>query len=171
MALSQHIDFARLSSVELRAWNLVCAAGIRPVIVGGVALKIWGAKRTTRDLDLLGDWSWKQLTRLRDSIKLRRGHWGPSLCHTEIGRTRENWFRMEGLKVDLLCSWDWRSQEVIRRARVRKAPNDVTLLVARLEDVMSLKMSLGRPKDIRDVKRGLTKFPLIDDGWLKTSGD
>ena len=159
-----------LSQVERAALRLVCVAGMRPLIVGSVALRIWGAKLVTPDLDLVADWSGKQLGMLRKCVNEQSGQWGLGFDNGDVRTLPEARFRIEGLKVDLLRARSRRFKEVIRRARPFMS-NGNTLLIAELEDAALLKVSLGRHKDFLHLKEVLLSCPSINLVRLKDAAE
>jgi hypothetical protein len=146
-------------------------AGIEPVIVGGVAMALWGVETRTSDLDLLARWSRQTLTTLRRDIEDAGGHWGPNLDVAGAGVPREVRIRIGGVRVDLIRAWEWRLQEAVSRARAHSW-NGIDTRVARLEDVILLKLALGRPKDIKDVRRALRDHgSLFDSHRLEATSE
>ena len=150
------------------------AAGVRYLVVGGVAVVLHGHLRTTADLDLV-----VQLTRVNALEAVR--------ALTRIGyrprapvaaedfadvAVRETWLtqkgltvfslwseRAPGLEVDLFVTEPFDFDEAYERAP-RVSLDSTTAPVVALEDLIQMKRSAGRPIDHADVEALLA----IDEG-------
>ncbi len=140
-------------------------AGVRYLVVGGVAVVLHGYLRTTADLDLI-----IQLDRdnvLRAIHALQDHHYRPRapIAAEKFAEqdVREQWIREKGLavftlwspahptlEIDLFVSEPFNFDAVYARAlRVPLEKTDATVIA--LEDLVALKRGVGRPRDIEDI--------------------
>lgn len=140
-------------------------AGVRYLVVGGVAVVLHGYLRTTADLDLI-----IQLDRdnvLRAIRALQDQHYRPRapVAAEEFAeqQVRERWIQEKGLEVftlwspahpaleiDLFASEPFEFDTVYARAlRVPLEKTKVTVIA--LEDLIALKQRVGRPRDLEDI--------------------
>jgi predicted nucleotidyltransferase len=140
-------------------------AGVRYLIVGGVAVVLHGYLRTTADLDLI-----IQLDRdnvLRAIRTLQDHQYRPrapvSAEDFAEGTIREQWIRDKGLavfafwspahptlEIDLFVTEPFDFDAVYARAlRVPLEKTDATVIA--LEDLIALKRGVGRPRDLEDI--------------------
>jgi len=142
------------------------AAGVRYLIVGGVAVVLHGHLRTTADLDLV-----VQLTRENALAAVRalarlgyrprapvpaEGFADPAVRATwlsEKGMTVISLWsdRASGLEVDMFVAEPFDFDEVQARA-LRVTLDNTTAQVVSLEDLVRMKRSVGRPIDQEDVQ-------------------
>ncbi len=140
-------------------------AGLEFVIVGGVALRLWGSTRLTHDIDIVPVISPKSWARTIDIIwdaggrpripepKERIANW-ENVTH---------WVREKNLlalifrsndqtaEIDLLVGLDIDVTGLIERAISIKV-GESTYKVASIDDLISMKLKAGRPQDLLDVK-------------------
>jgi hypothetical protein len=142
------------------------AAGVRYLVVGGVAVVLHGHLRTTADLDLI-----VQLSRenaLKAVRALQALGYGPRapvpVEQFADAAARESWLREKGLtvfslwserfpglEVDLFVSEPLDFEEAHARA-VNVRLDSTTATVVSLEDLLALKREAGRAIDHEDVK-------------------
>ncbi|MDE2180336.1 MAG: hypothetical protein KGJ40_05750 [candidate division NC10 bacterium] len=140
-------------------------ARVRYLVVGGVAVVLHGYLRTTADLDLI-----VQLDRdnvLRAIRALRDHDYRPRapVAAEEFAerQVREQWIREKGLavftlwspahptlEIDLFVSEPFDFDAVYARAlRVLLEKTEATVIA--LEDLITLKRGVGRPRDLEDI--------------------
>lgn len=140
-------------------------AGVRYLVVGGVAVVLHGYLRTTADLDLI-----IQLERdnvLRAIRALQAHHYRPrapvSAEEFAEHQVREQWIREKGLavftlwspahptlEIDLFASEPFDFDAVYARAlHVPLEKTEATVIA--LEDLIALKRGVGRPRDLEDI--------------------
>jgi hypothetical protein len=142
------------------------SAGVRYLVVGGVAVVLHGHLRTTANLDLVIQLerdnllnAMRALTRL--GYRPREPVVAEAFADEE---TRESWVREKGLTVFSLWSSDTPTLELdlfVRepfdfseiRARALKVPLEHTYAwVVSLPDLIALKRQVRRPQDLQDIE-------------------
>lgn len=140
-------------------------AGVRYVIVGGLAVVLHGHRRLTADLDLVIDLTSMEIRRTMTALAglgLR-----PLLPVTADqladAPTREHWVRDRGMRVftlrdssgyrvvDLLTASPVPFADLWERS-VEVALEDVTVRIASIPDLIHMKRLAGRPKDLTDIE-------------------
>lgn len=140
-------------------------ARVRYLVVGGVAVVLHGYLRTTADLDLI-----IQLDRdnvLRAIRALQDHHYRPrapvSAEDFAEQQAREQWIREKGLavfslwspahptlEIDLFVTEPFDFNAVYARAlRIHLEKTEATVIA--LEDLIAMKKSVARPRDIEDI--------------------
>ena len=148
---------------------LILRIGIEPVVLGGMAMRIWGSEKPTPDVDFLALWSRRQLADLRCAVKALGGHWGPNIDGDNPLFSRETRFRFEGVRVDLIQALNWKLREALAQARTCYW-NGLEIPVAPLEYVILLKLDFGRPKDFEDVRYAIEECSfLVDRSFLNSA--
>jgi hypothetical protein len=141
-------------------------AGVRYVVVGGVAVVLHGHLRTTADLDLvvqLGSDNALRAVRVLEGLGYRPR--APVAAEQFADpAARETWMREKGLTVFGLWSDRFPGLEVdlfvaepfdfdAVHARAVKVPLDrTTATVVSLDDLLALKQAAGRPIDLADIE-------------------
>lgn len=125
------------------------AAGAQIALTGGTALEAWGISRATQDIDLvflLEPGRLPHLQRLLQEEGARVLEWR--------GDPRTAWLRvlLGGMQIDWLRAWDQPTQRALRRA-VTRTVLGMRLRVLRPEDLILLKLRVGRPRDLDDAAR------------------
>ena len=144
------------------------AAGVRYLIVGGLAVVAHGYVRFTADLDLVLDLDGENLARaLRAFEGLGYRPRAPVSLHDFSNpENRTSWVRTKGLTVfslyspahlatelDLFVEPPFDFQAAYARAvRMELAPGLSATFVG-LDDLIALKKQAGRPQDVLDIER------------------
>lgn len=154
-------------------------ANVRYLIVGGVAVVMHGHLRVTADLDLVLSLEKENLDRAiaaLEALGFRPRAPVPLRLFADAA-ARESWIRETGLtvfslwsasrpgfEIDLFVSEPFNFENVYARA-VRVQLETCLATVVPLEDLIALKESVGRPRDIEDTiaLRALSEH----DGRLK----
>lgn len=140
-------------------------AGVRYLVVGGVAVVLHGHLRTTGDLDLVVDLSPDNLARALDALEQSGFQPRPPVPLRSFAdpETRQSWIETKNLQVFSLWHPDLPGFEVdlfveepfdFDLAWVRKVDVELAGTVATvigLEDLLALKRSAGRARDLEDV--------------------
>lgn len=129
-------------------------ARVRYLVVGGVAVVLHGYLRTTADLDLIvqldRDNVLRAIRALQDyQYRPRAPVSGEDFAESAI---REQWIRDKemGVEIDLFASEPVDFDMVYARAlRVPLEKTEATVIA--FEDLIALKRSVGRPRDLEDV--------------------
>jgi len=149
-----------------RVLEALNAAGVRYLIVGGVAVVLHGHLRTTADLDLIVQLERDNVLRaMRALTGLGYRPRAPVAAETFADEeVRESWVRDKGLTVFSLWSSHTPTLEVdlfVREplpfgeayARALKVPLEKTFAwVVSLPDLIALKSQARRPQDLEDIE-------------------
>lgn len=139
-----------------QALDALAAHGHRCVVIGAAAMSAHGVARATMDIDLLlvgrdtlDSIAWDDLRRSGVAVEVRRGDAGDPLAGVV-------WLRHDGeLPVDVVvgaAAWQARAIERAGTAEILGA----SVPVARLQDLILLKLYAGSPQDRWDVERLLS---------------
>lgn len=141
-------------------------AGVRYVVVGGVAVNLHGVPRMTYDLDLLVDLEDENLETL---LRMLDG-WGfrprvpVRILELADGEKRREWIRDKGMKAFNLVNEDWALSEIdividspvtceaAIENRVVLTVSGVEIPVASIPDLISMKRNTGRAQDEADIR-------------------
>jgi hypothetical protein len=136
-------------SAQLQA--LLAQAGIKSMVVGGLAVAVWGEPRATRDADL------KVLLERRDSPRLLAclpadKYEVPINALDILERLGFLFIRCAGgLRIDLLLAETAFDAQAVARSRLVLALPSLNLVVCAPEDLIVYKMISTRPRDQADV--------------------
>lgn len=141
-------------------------AGVRYLVVGGVAVVLHGHLRATADLDLVVQLDEANVLRALDALDALGYRPRPPVPARAFAdaATREAWVREKGLtvfslwsdrfpqlEVDLFAREPFDFAEAFARA-VQVPLGDHAVPVAALDDLIALKQAAGRPQDRADVE-------------------
>jgi predicted nucleotidyltransferase len=142
------------------------AAGVRYLVVGGVAVVLHGHLRTTADLDLvvaLDEGNARRAIRALESLGFRPRAPVPASQFADA-TARAGWIeskgltvfsmwsdRVAGLEVDLFVKEPFDFEQGYARA-VDVVLDSTSAKVASLEDILDMKRAAGRPMDQADVE-------------------
>ena len=138
---------------------------VRYILVGGLAMNLWGIPRTTADIDILLDLSTENLKKFlgamkKLNLKLKQPFDESSILDGEkkekIIRERGAVFTFENssapveaidffLENPLDFDVAWRRKKIVR-------VEDFEVYLAHPDDIIYLKKLSGRPQDIEDIK-------------------
>ena len=154
-----------------RLADLLDAAGIPYMVIGGQAVQLYGEPRLTRDIDLTVGTGIEGLDRItgvcRDAgLRVLVADPAEFAQQTMVLPAVED---RTGIRVDFILSFSEYEQQAIGRSRaVGLGGTDIRF--AALEDLIIHKLVAGRPRDIEDVRAVLLKNPGFDreylDRWL-----
>ena len=136
------------------------AAGVRAMIIGGIAASILGRPRATRDIDILAvvpDDRWAQLLgsasahgilpRIENPLEFAHRTRVLLLRHTE-----------SGIDIDIIFSGLPFEADAVSRATVQDL-GGVRVRLPQVEDLLIMKAIAHRPQDLRDIEGLLDVFP------------
>ena len=143
----------RAADLEAAVRDVVAAirhAKIPYMLIGALALPVWGRPRATLDMDFM-------LMDMEIPRKLidRLGRLGFSLDaewerRNPFLKGLQSRFRSERLTLDILLSKDAHHKEAFRRRRRKRYPG-MNIWFPSAEDLILLKLRAGRPTDFDDV--------------------
>lgn len=120
------------------------------MLIGALAVSVWGRERATTDLDILIAVSEQELELLSekagDAGFVRDTTWETYNPLLKLAMRR---FRRRGVSVDLLLPRDVHDHQAIER-RKRKDFAGIRLSVVSAEDLIIQKLKTGRPRDLDD---------------------
>lgn len=162
VARSRMDSMAQRFEPVLRALN---DAGVRYLVVGGVAVVLHGHLRTTGDLDLVVELSPDNLIRALDALEESGFRPRPPVPLRSFAdpQTRRSWIEtknlqvfslwhpeLPGFEVDLFVEEPFDFDGAWSR-RVEVELGGTTATVVGLEDLLVLKRAAGRARDLEDV--------------------
>ena len=140
-------------------------AGVRYLIVGGVAVVLHGYLRTTADLDLIIQLDRDNVLRAIRTLQDHQYRPRAPVSAEDFAEVtiREQWIRGKGLavfafwspahptlEIDLFVTEPFDFDAVYARAlRVPLEKTEATVIA--LEDLIALKRGVGRPRDLEDI--------------------
>jgi predicted nucleotidyltransferase len=141
-------------------------AGVRYVVVGGVAVVLHGYLRATADLDLvlaMDEQNLRNALQTFDGIGFQSRAPVPLAAFADASE-RQRWIdeknlqvfslwhsKMPGFEVDLFVESPLPFDDLYARA-VRVDLGETTVSVAAIDDLVAMKRAAGRPRDVEDVE-------------------
>jgi predicted nucleotidyltransferase len=154
----------RFEQALARAASIFEERGIPYAVIGGLAVSVWGAPRSTEDIDLLAqvarsDELDRALLDAGFAADWRRG--GPDDPIPLLLRLET----ASGPTIDVLCATRPWEREILTRAVQVRLPEGSAVPVVAVEDLIVLKLVAGGPRDLADVAELLEVVdPLPDLG-------
>lgn len=144
------------------------ARNIPYMVIGGQAVLVYGAARSTNDVDVtlgVGPEGFQSVLEWVRHEKLEVLHSAPEafMAETMVLPCRDP---LTGVRVDLIFSYDAFERAFIKRAESVRI-DDTEIKFARAEDLVILKVIAGRPRDIEDVRGILLKNPQVDLAFVR----
>lgn len=142
--------------------------GVPYVLIGGLALSIWGRPRTTLDLDFLILIDENEIDKFKqqaaeDRIEIDR-RW---LKYNPLLQKNQVRFRAGQTTVDFMIPRDDHDREALTRARRKKLGRRFYRITS-AEDFILQKLKVGRPRDFEDVVTVLERMRgKLDKRYLK----
>jgi len=150
-------------------------AAARYVVVGGVAVNLYGYVRGTTDIDLVIDLAPDDARRTLGALHGLgyRPRVPVSIEDFADPAKRESWIREKGmvvfpmyndrtrLTVDVFATYPIGFEDLWERSEVVALPEG-SVRIASLEDLLRIKREAGRPKDLLDVEE-LRRLHAVDD--------
>ncbi len=138
------------------------------LLVGGLALGVWGRPRTTLDLDFMVLVSETQIGILKNSLRshgfkidTRWAKWNPLLRSLQV--------RVQGKSavVDMLIPRDDHDRDIFKRRKRKKLFGQMIDIVCP-EDLILQKLKVGRPHDFEDALSVLERMRgKLDTAYLR----
>lgn len=148
---------------------------IEYMVIGGLALSVWGRPRMTLDIDFLvmtDEAGLKQLEKQARTQKIKIDQkwrkWNPTLRPIQLR------LRLGQVSIDVLAPRDEHDREAILRRKKKRLGKRLYYLIAP-EDFVLQKLKVGRPRDFEDAvtvlerRRGRLDLPYIKR-WARQLG-
>jgi len=152
--------------------------GVRYLLVGGLAVNLYGCIRFTVDMDIMVDLSEGNLNKVIEVMNELDYHPRVPVASAELAeeKKRQEWLEKKGAKVftfihrqkpfrqvDLFLSNPIDFDEAFTRKRTIDLEEGGTVDLISLDDLIVLKNISGRPRDLEDIKhltriKGLKKI-------------
>ena len=116
-------------------------------LMGATAVDAWGHARATQDIDMLLDFTSEERDMVASAVVAMGGEIDADWARENPREDRMLRFRMEGIQVDVLRPFPPMSRDLLNR-RKRRRCYGVDAWVLSLEDLIVLKLQVGRPRDI-----------------------
>ena len=142
-------------------------AGVRYVVVGGLATVLHGYARLTADVDLAVDLAPEEATKMIQALVTRGFRPQVPVLPEEFANptVREVWFRDKHMwafslvdpanpmrVVDLLLKPEIPFEELLARSQ-EVMLNRTKIRIASIDDLIALKRQAGRPQDLADIEQ------------------
>ena len=140
------------------------------MLIGGLALAAWGLPRATLDIDLT---LWTEAEAFERTVALLAGRFAASIENPGgfARRTRVLPVTHEGVRIDFVFAAYSFEKAMIDRSQ-RRGIGDLTVRVARLEDLILLKLPSPRAKDREDIHTMVRAYrPELDWDYLTRVGE
>lgn len=133
------------------------------LVVGALAVSIWGRSRATADLDFQ-----LHVANLEDLAKQFPAKWNEDkkwrIYNPLVHRVQKR-FLVSGIVVDIMLPRDEFDMGLLPR-RVRKRIWNKSVLVVDPEDLIVMKMKAGRPRDFDDATGIIELNPNLDRNYV-----
>ncbi|MDZ7626086.1 MAG: nucleotidyltransferase [Ignavibacteriaceae bacterium] len=141
------------------------------VIIGGIAVIVYGEQRTTRDIDAT---VLCELEDLDSFHKLIEKKFTPAFKNT-LDYLKRNFILPvddpdTNLRIDIAAGLTEFDKNVIKR-KIKRKYGKVEIFVCSLEDLIIYKLFAGRDQDVSDVKSLIVKNFKIDKSYLLSTAE
>ena len=148
-------------------FQILNTAGVRYVVVGGLATVLHGYARLTADVDLAVDLAPEEATKMIQALVARGFRPQVPVLPEEFANptVREVWFRDKHMRafslvdpvnpmrvVDLLLKPEISFEELLARSQ-EVMLNKTKIKIASIDDLIVLKRHAGRPQDLTDIEQ------------------
>lgn len=139
------------------------------VLIGGIALQLWGEPRYTQDVDLTVV---LDMTRESELVHAIISHFAPRISDADVfaldNRVILVW-SSSGCPIDISLGLPGYEEEVIARAvSADFSPEIQGIKVCTAEDLVVMKIVAGRPRDIDDVEGIIIRqHDALDYGYIR----
>lgn len=156
---------AAIQQVIRDVFGLCRALKVKATLIGATAVDAWGHARGTHDVDLLADFLPEDLPRIRNAMTAVGGTLDVQWAKENPLEDRMVRFRLRGVQIDLLRPLTPSARKALGR-RKRKQCYGVTAWVVSLEDLLLMKLQVGRPRDVDDAVSLVIANPQLMDSQL-----
>lgn len=148
-------------------FQILNTAGVRYVVVGGLATVLHGYARLTADVDLAVDLAPEEATKMIQALVARGFRPQVPVLPEDFANptVREVWFRDKHMRafslvdpvnpmrvVDLLLKPEISFEELLARSQ-EVMLNKTKIKIASIDDLIVLKRHAGRPQDLTDIEQ------------------
>ena len=148
-------------------FQILNTAGVRYVVVGGLATVLHGYARLTADVDLAVDLAPEEAAKMIQALVTRGFRPQVPVLPEEFANptVREVWFRDKHMRafslvdpvnpmrvVDLLLKPEVPFEELLARSQ-EVVLNTTKIRIASIDDLIALKRQAGRPQDLADIEQ------------------
>jgi predicted nucleotidyltransferase len=148
-------------------FQILNTAGVRYVVVGGLATVLHGYARLTADVDLAVDLAPEEATKMIQALVARGFRPQVPVLPEEFANpaVREVWLREKHMRafslvdptnpmrvVDLLLKPEVPFEELLARSQ-EVMLNRTMIRIASIDDLIALKRHAGRPQDLLDIEQ------------------
>lgn len=148
-------------------FQILNTAGVRYVVVGGLATVLHGYARLTADVDLAVDLAPEEATKIIQALVAKGFRPQVPVLPEEFAdpTVREVWFREKHMRafslvdptnpmrvVDLLLKPEVPFEELLARSQGVML-NRTKIRIASIDDLIALKRHAGRPQDLADIEQ------------------
>jgi predicted nucleotidyltransferase len=148
-------------------FQILNTAGVRYVVVGGLATVLHGYARLTADVDLAVDLAPEEATKMIRALVARGFRPQVPVLPEEFANpeTRKVWLREKHMRafslvdpinpmrvVDLLLEPEVPFEELLARSQ-EVILNSTKVRIASIDDLIALKRQAGRPQDLADIEQ------------------
>jgi predicted nucleotidyltransferase len=141
---------------ELRALDVLNRQAVKYLLIGGLAMRFYGASREVQDVDLLTETSPINAERLFRAIEKLVGH-PPVFSAEDLARPRKKVnLRSDGYDLDILTSVDGLEFDAAYQNREAAVERSVVVPVVSKEDLLFIKRCAAkdekrRAKELADI--------------------
>jgi hypothetical protein len=143
---------------ELKAIGVLNKHGVEYLLIGGYAMRFYGADRLTKDVDLFAKNSSENASRLFAAISDVIGH-PPAFPAEELKKvSKQVNFRKDGYQLEILTSIDGLDFDDAYSKRTLNTEKTIVIPVVSKEDLLSIKQYVARvdksrqEKELRDIE-------------------
>ena len=148
-------------------FQILNTAGVRYVVVGGLATVLHGYARLTADVDLAVDLAPEEATKMIQALVAKGFRPQVPVSAEEFANpvVREIWLQEKHMRafslvdptnpmrvVDLLLKPEVPFEELLARSQ-EVMLNRTTIRIASIDDLIALKRHAGRPQDLADIEQ------------------
>ena len=146
-----HTAESPLSPLDLDCLRALEAHSVRYLLIGGHAVRAYGSSRNTKDLDVLIDNTSDNAERFVTAMTSLGINHSNLTAANIIGQKRQINFTSWGYNLEVLTAANGIPFEEAYSRRILLSYGGVTIPVLAKVDLIAMKESAGRPKDLEDV--------------------
>ncbi len=149
-----------MTALESALWEVTAALErlkVRYMLIGGLAVSLWGEPRSTLDVDVT---IWAEPDELERTTKEICSHLR-AIPKDPVAFVRQTRvlpaMSSGGVRLDIVFAALPEEERIIRRAQPKTVAGK-TVMVVSVEDLVFMKLASERPKDIQDARLLLRRF-------------